>query len=144
MTVTSQFFTDCDILTLLQFTVKAGDGDFLKRCDGLNSPGGEECNLKLYVHDLPIYQVTLIMKWKTACCRTRQICPRQWWNMSQLNRDVVLNSPEDSRFSCSSFDNAKSTRDDYPLVLIEHACLFSSVINTDRPESTRFHLCILE
>lgn len=50
------FFTDSDILTLLQFTVKAGDGDFLKRCDGLNSPGGEECNLELHVQ--LIYHVT--------------------------------------------------------------------------------------
>lgn len=44
-------FTGSDILTLLQFTVKAGEGDFLKRCDGLNSPDGEESNLKFYMYN---------------------------------------------------------------------------------------------
>lgn len=41
-------FTGRGVLTSLQFIVKAGEGDFLRRCDGLNSAEGEERNLKLH------------------------------------------------------------------------------------------------
>lgn len=38
--------SDLRLLTLLQFTVKTGEEDFLIRSDGLNSPrGGDVCNL---------------------------------------------------------------------------------------------------